>query len=158
MKAIRTFFVGLGLIAAATLAGNVIAQAIQPQTTGTEMRFQSQAVKLGMVEMVNPTGTAVAGAVTINQNSGVVTSEALTTAAGAVYTLTITDSSIAAADIVLVSMGNGTNSAGSPAITTITPAAGSVVIKVQNIHASAALNGTLTFGFVIVKTSPLNAQ
>lgn len=97
------------------------------------------------------TASATSGAATLNSPSGVVTSEALTTAAAATYTLTLTNSTIAAADIVLVSMGNGTNSAGAPVINTVTPAAGSVVVVVKNVHASAALNGTLTFAYTIVK-------
>lgn len=97
------------------------------------------------------TATAATGAATLDMPSGVVTTESLTTAAGAVYTLTLTNTCIAAKDIVLVSVGNGTNSAGSPALTTVTTAAGSVVIKVQNIHASAALNGTLTIAFAVIK-------
>lgn len=153
----KALFLALAVLGA-TITSAVIAQAIQPQTTGTEMRWQSMAVKLGLVEMVNATATASSGAATLNANSGVVTSEALSTAAAATYTLTLTDSSVAAADVVLVSMGNGTNSAGAPVIQTVTPAAGSVVVVVKNVHASAALNGTLTFGFVVVKTSALNAQ
>ena len=38
-----------------------------------------------------------------------------------------------------------------PAVTTVTPAAGSLVIIVQNIHASAALNGTIKIAFVVHK-------
>lgn len=97
------------------------------------------------------TASATSGAATLNSPSGVITSEALTTAAAATYTLTLTNTCIAAADIVLVTMGNGTNSAGAPVVTTVTPAAGSVVVVVKNVHVSAALNGTLTFAYAIVK-------
>lgn len=99
---------------------------------------------------VNQTVTGSAGAATLNGSRGTITTEALTTAAGAVYTETLTDSSITAASQVYVSVGNGTNSAGTPALATVTPAAGSVVIKIQNIHASAALNGTLAVSFLVV--------
>lgn len=97
------------------------------------------------------TASASAGAATLNSPSGVVTSEALTTAAAATYTLTLTNSCVAAGDIVLASVGNGTNSAGTPTMCSVTPAAGSVVVVVRNSHASAALNGTLTIAFTIVK-------
>jgi hypothetical protein len=97
------------------------------------------------------TATASSGAATLNKMKGVITSEALTTAAGAVYTLTLTDSAIAAGDIVLASVKYGTSSTGTPSITQITPAAGSVVILVQNVHASAALNGTIKVSFVVFK-------
>jgi hypothetical protein len=128
-------------------------------TTGTEMRFQQEALKMGAPAMVNATGTAASGAVTLNQAaSGVITSEALTTAAGGDYTLTITDDAIAAADIVLASVQNGTNTTVEPAITTVAPAAGSVVIKVRNLHASSALNGTIKVSFLVIHTAALNAE
>jgi len=94
------------------------------------------------------TATATAGAATLNKNAGVVTSEALVTAAGATYTLTIANSAVTAADQVMASVAYGTSTTGSPAIMRVTPAAGSLVIVVQNIHASAALNGTIKIAFV----------
>lgn len=93
------------------------------------------------------TATATAGAATLNKKSGKITTAALTTAAGATYTLTLTNSAIAAADIVLASVALGTATTGVPVITTIAPAAGSVVIVIQNIHASAALDGTIVVSF-----------
>jgi hypothetical protein len=95
------------------------------------------------------TATASSGAATLNSICGTVTSESLTTAAGATYTLTLTNAFIAAADIVLVSLG--TASGGTPVITSVTPAAGSVVIVVQNIHASSAFDAALEFNYVVVK-------
>lgn len=97
------------------------------------------------------TATAVAGAATLNKYSGIVTSEALVTAAAATYTLTLTNSTIDTNDIVNVTLGNGTNSAGAPGIKTVTTANGSVVIVVRNDHAANALNGTLTFAFIVHK-------
>ncbi len=97
------------------------------------------------------TATAVTGAATLNKASGKITTEALTTAAGASYTLTLTNSQIAAADTVFVSLANGTNSAGLPMVGLVTPAAGSATIVVNNIHASAALNGTLVISFASMK-------
>lgn len=97
------------------------------------------------------TASATAGAATLNKNAGVITSEALTTAAGATYTLTLTNSTIAAADQVFASVAYGTATAGMPCITRVTPAAGSVVIIVQNIHASAALDGTIKIAFMVLK-------
>lgn len=87
--------------------------------------------------------TAAAGAATLNKSLAFVTSAALTTAAGATYTLTLTNNKVAADSFVTGAVKLGTATAGMPAITTITPAAGSVVVVVQNIHASDALNGTI---------------
>jgi hypothetical protein len=100
------------------------------------------------VDSGTKTAMATAGAATLNKGSGIVTSEALTTAAGATYTLTITNSTIAATDLVFPSVELGTATTGTPAITTTTVVAGTITIIVQNIHASAALNGTIKISFV----------
>jgi hypothetical protein len=101
----------------------------------------------------NGTATATAGAATLAKNHGKITSESLTTAAGATYTLTITDSRIAATDLVYASVAMGTATTGVPVITTVKPAAGSVAIIIQNIAAAAALNGTIVVSFSVFKTA-----
>lgn len=97
------------------------------------------------------TASATAGAATLNKDAGVITSEALSTAAGATYTLTLTNSAVAAADQVFASVQNGTNSAGAPIIESVTPGSGSVVIVVRNIHSADALNGTIKIAFAVLK-------
>jgi hypothetical protein len=94
------------------------------------------------------TASAVSGAVTLNKASGVITTEALATAIGGSYVLTITDSSVTATDQVFASVSLGTATTGAPAITTTKPGAGTIVITVQNISAAAALNGTLKIAFI----------
>ena len=96
------------------------------------------------------TATAAAGAATLNKMAGTITSEALTTAAGADYTLTLTNSVVAATSIVLATVDNGTNTTVGIAINRVTPAAGSVVILVRNTHAASALNGTVKINFFVV--------
>lgn len=97
------------------------------------------------------TVSATAGAATLAALAGVVTSEALTTAAAAEYTLTLTDSLIAAADVVLASAGLGTSTQGTPAIGGVTVSAGVAVITVTNVHASEAFNGTIKIAFAVIK-------
>lgn len=99
------------------------------------------------------TATATAGAATLSKDAGVITSEALTTAAGATYTLTLTNTSVAATDQVFASVQYGSATAGTPVVTRVTPGSGSVVIIVQNIHASAALDGTIKIAFMVLKNS-----
>ena len=96
------------------------------------------------------TATAVAGAATLNKLSGVVTSEALSTAAAGTYVLTVIDSQIAATDLVFGSVSLGTSTTGLPDVTSIKPAAGSVVITVQNAG-TVAFNGTLKIAFAAIK-------
>lgn len=97
------------------------------------------------------TAAASAGAATLAKSAGVITSEALTTAAAAAYTLTLTNSTIAAADQVLASLQNGTNTAGIPVIERVTPGAGSVVIVVRNLHSADAFDGTIKIAFAVLK-------
>jgi hypothetical protein len=98
------------------------------------------------------TATATAGAATLNQPSGKITTEALVTAAGATYTLTITNNQIAATDIAFASPAFGTSTTGETGIVRVTPGAGTLTIIVKNTHASAAFNGTLVISYAIVKS------
>lgn len=94
---------------------------------------------------------ATAGAATATTQRGYVTTESLTTAAAAKYTLTLTNAKIAASSFVVVGVENGTNTQGIPVVATVkVPAAGSVVIDVYNLHATVALNGTLLISFAIL--------
>lgn len=103
------------------------------------------------LSMDNGVATAVAGAATLNKNSGVITTESLVTAAAGIYTLTLTDNRIKAVDQVYASVQNGTNSAGDPTVLRVTPANGSVVITIKNTHAANAFNGTLKISFFTLK-------
>ncbi len=95
------------------------------------------------------TVTGAAGAATLNGVKGTITTEALATAAGSVYTETLTDSSIQANSIIVATTGWGTATTGSPVIFSVVPGAGSAVIKIQNVSA-AALNGTITISFMVI--------
>lgn len=96
------------------------------------------------------TASATAGAATLSKQAGVITSEALTTAAGAAYTLTLTNTLIAATSIVLASFQNGTNTQGTLVLGLVTPGAGSATIVVRNTHATEALNGTIKISFLVL--------
>jgi hypothetical protein len=98
------------------------------------------------------TATATAGAATLASLAGKITTESLTTAQNAFYTLTITNTEVAAADVAFASVANGTNTQGTPMVVRVTPGAGSLVVVLQNKHASdQALNGTLLVSFFVVK-------
>lgn len=96
------------------------------------------------------TVTAAAGAATLSTQNGIVTSEALSTAAGATYTLTLTNTKISAASVVMAQSTLGTATTGYPTVSKITPGAGSVVIVVTNESGAAALNGTILVTFNII--------
>lgn len=105
----------------------------------------------GFINSDSGTATASAGAATVNKMAGVVTSESLTTAGLAAYTLTLTNSVIAAADMVFVSVADGSNTQGTVVVGRVTPGSGSCTILIQNVHASQALNGTVVISFLVVK-------
>jgi hypothetical protein len=97
------------------------------------------------------TATATSGAATLSKTSGIITSEALTTAAGATYTLTITNTTIAGSEMVFASVAYGSSTTGRPAVTTVAAGSGTITVVVQNVHASAALNGTIKVAFMVLE-------
>jgi len=97
------------------------------------------------------TATATAGAATLNQPSGRITTEALTTAAAAVYTLTLTNSACASTDIVQATIVGGTSTNGCPVIISAVPSGSAIVFRIYNAAPSAALNGTLVISYAIIK-------
>jgi len=100
------------------------------------------------------TATASSSAATLSRLAGKITSEALTTAQNAIETITLTNTEIAAADMVFASVANGTNTQGTPMIGEVNPGAGSCTIQVINKHATAeALNGTVEISFHVVKAA-----
>ena len=113
--------------------------------SGNTHKFHEQ------LKLQNSTATATAGAATLNKQSGIITSESLTTAAGATYTLTLTNSLISATSLVMAHVTNGTNSTGKiTGAARATPGSGSATIVIYNEHASAAFNGTLKIHFVVL--------
>ena len=104
------------------------------------------------LNITRTTVTASSGAATLNANGVIeVTTEALTTAQDAIYTLTLTNNRIFSNSIVFASIKNGTNTQGTPLLLSVTEADGSVVVKIINKHASAeALNGTMKIKLMII--------
>ena len=131
---------------AAGAAGGAVAG-----TTGT---FSGLATANSLkVDIGTKTATASAGAATLAKFAGVITSEALTTAAAAAYSLVITTTAlgVAATDQAYASVANGTNTQGVPVVTRVTCGTNTVTVVVTNLHASEALNGTLKISYVVVK-------
>lgn len=95
------------------------------------------------------TATSTTGAATLNAESGTITTEALTTAAQASYTFTLTNSSIVATSIILAVVDKGTATTGGLVQAYTTPAAGSAVMIFQN-PGSAAVNGTVKIRFLVI--------
>jgi len=92
---------------------------------------------------------SAAGAASVQTDAAIVTTAALTTAAGATYTLTLASPAITPNSLVMASVGNGTNTAGTPNLASVTAGTASVVIVVQNIHSANSFNGTIELNVII---------
>jgi hypothetical protein len=105
----------------------------------------------GKATFAKGTGTTSSFAVTINAQSGVITTEALTTAGGANQAIVLTNSAVVSTSVLLVTIMGGTNTAtfdiSAKAVYT---SAGVATITIYNNTAATALNGTLIIGFVVL--------
>jgi hypothetical protein len=95
------------------------------------------------------TAKATAGVAVAHGDAAIITTEALTTAAGASYVLTLGNDQVVASSIVIPVIYNGTNTQGDPSLQTLAISLGKVVINIANRHASQALNGTLQIGILV---------
>jgi len=100
---------------------------------------------------VTQTGALTTG-VTVNSDTGVITTVSATTAALGNATFTVSNSSVTAASTVLVNVQNyaGTYTTnGTPVVAVNNVVAGAFDVKVLNVHTSNALAGVLQIGFVV---------
>lgn len=90
--------------------------------------------------------------VTLNTITGTITTNNASLAAEASANFTVTNSKVAIGDVVCVAIQSGTNG-GNTAVTVVTVAAGSFVIKVSNNNAAAgtAETGAILINFAVIK-------
>ncbi len=98
------------------------------------------------------TATSTAAAATLNNAAGIITTESLTTAGLADYTFTLTNSLISANCVVHVDVASYAGT-GTPAVGTVTAGTGSVVIKIHNLHATAAFNAVMKIAYTVTACS-----
>jgi hypothetical protein len=94
--------------------------------------------------------TSITTGVTCNAYSGVITTVSQTVAAGAEAEFTVTNSKVAATDIVVACIKTHT-SAGEFIVAVSAVAAGSFKLRLTNLHASAAGDNVLVINFVVLK-------
>jgi hypothetical protein len=111
-----------------------------PTFTGT--------VTLPIVAMTKVNGTEAAGAVTASGNAGIITTSALTTAAGGALDITWTNTRIAATSVVQLTHVGGTNT--KYINLKVVPGSGSAVLTIQNDDLLAALDGTVKIAYMVV--------
>lgn len=133
---------GYELIPADTqIGGGAAPQTVAPTT------FQVGALASVMSASTN-LATASGGAATLSTTYGIIKSEALTTAVGSSYTLTLTNTTVAATSKVQAGAYLGAGTQGALQIVSITPASGSVVIVIKNVG-SLALNAAIEIPFQV---------
>lgn len=108
-------------------------------------------VTLGSRGTVTQITSATTG-VTVNASSGAITTVVQNIAAGGEVQFTVTNSSVAANDVPVVSIASG--STGGTTVANVTAvAAGSFQITLTNLHAATAETGTLVINFAVVKSA-----
>lgn len=104
----------------------------------------------GQIILAKANGTEAANAVTASGNAGVITTSALTTAGGATYAITWTNTKITATSVVGLTIQGGTNNSTNNITFTVVPGAGSATLTIFNNTAATALNGTLLIGYSVL--------
>lgn len=93
--------------------------------------------------------TSISTGVALNTIAGKITTVSSTLAAAAEATFTVTNSKVAATDVVVVSTTYG--GAGTPLVFCSQVAAGTFNITITNLHAANALDNVLVINFIVLK-------
>lgn len=96
--------------------------------------------------------TSISTGVTVNAYSGVITTVSQTVAGGAEAEFTVTNSKVAATDVVVACIKTHT-SAGDFIVGVSAVADGSFKLRLTNLHASTAGNNTLAINFIVLKAA-----
>jgi hypothetical protein len=96
--------------------------------------------------------SSITTGVTCSAYSGVITTVSQTVAAGAEAEFTVTNTLVAATDVVVACIKTHT-SAGSFIVATSAVADGSFKLHLTNIHASTAGNNVLVINFIVLKAT-----
>ena len=171
MGVVGNFWIGNATEGSAKL--NVVAASGNIQTDGT-LTVNGASTLTGAVSAANAVlsshatagigyGTGAGGAVTqatdrttgvtLNTICGTITTHNASLAAGAEATFTVTNSAVAATDVVVVSLQDATPTSGALSIPFVTDvAAGSFKITLTNLSADTADVGASVINFVVIKS------
>lgn len=109
--------------------------------------FTDTAGTIGNILKAN--GTEAANAVTASGKAGVITTSSLTTVAGGSYAITWTNTQIAAASAIQLTLMGGTNTIKGITLQA-TAGVGTSTLTIYNNDPAAPLNGTLLIGYQVV--------
>ena len=94
-------------------------------------------------------GTEAANAVTASGTTGVITTSSLTTAGGASYAITWTNTFISSTSTIILSLMGGTNTTLNITLKA-TAGSGSSSLTIYNNTAATSLNGTILIGYLVI--------
>lgn len=94
-------------------------------------------------------GTEAANAVTASGMAGAITTSALTTAGGASYAITWTNTFISSTSVVLLTIAGGTNTTENITLECV-PGSGSATLTIYNNTAATNLNGTIIISYLVM--------
>ena len=103
----------------------------------------------GQIILAKANGTESGNAVTASGNAGLITTSALTTAAGSTYSITWTNTKITATSVIGLTIQGGTNTVQSIKFTCV-PGSGTATLVINNIGPTNALNGTIFIGYSVL--------
>lgn len=101
--------------------------------------------KANVTQITNPTTP-----VTVNANSGIITTVVLTNAANAKTTFTVNNDVVTANSNILTSLNYDEAATGIPVVTISDLATGSFKVTIANTHSSAGLNALAKVSFLII--------
>jgi hypothetical protein len=140
----------LGTAAAKAASDNTKATVASVNAATTANNFAMFTDNAGTVgDILKADGIEAANAVTASGKAGVITTSALTTAAGASYAITWTNTQIAAASSIQLTLMGGTNTVKSITLEA-TAGAGTSTLTIYNVGPTDPLDGTLLIGYVVV--------
>lgn len=128
-----------GLVADAGIAASAVMQ-----TTAVNTMSGS-----GQIILVKANGTESGNAVTASGNAGVITTSSLTTAGGASYAITWTNTKITATSVIGLTIQGGTNTTQDINFKVV-PGSGTATLTIYNLTAATALNGTILIGYTVL--------
>lgn len=137
----------LGFKASDATKTNVVMLSAAPSTVNLPAVFADTAGTIKNMTKAN--GTEAANAVTANGQAGVITTSALTTAGGASYAITWTNSFVATGSTILLSLMGGTNTV-KPITLQAAAGNGTSTLTIYNNTAATALDGTIIIGYQVL--------
>lgn len=98
---------------------------------------------------VTASGTGGTSTATLSKMAGIVTTDAITTASSGSHVMTITNTLVAAGDIIIGSLVGGSNTRVGVQIELVA-GSNTITATIKNANASA-INGTVIFSFLVLK-------